>query len=147
MFQRVATAVAAAVFVVVAALPAQADVNTTFFGVAIHGYDPVAYHTEGRPVEGSKAFTHEWKGATWRFASADHRDLFIADPERYAPAYGGYCAYAVAQGGKADIDPNAWSIVDGQLYLNLNARVQRLWQQDIPGHIARADANWSRLIG
>ena len=147
MMHRIATTLAAVVFVVVAAAPASAAINTTLFGVAIHGYDPVAYHTVGRPVEGSKAFTHEWKGATWRFANAAHRDLFAADPERYAPAYGGYCAYAVAQGGKADIDPNAWSIVDGQLYLNLNPRIQRLWQQDIAGYIARADANWPQLAG
>src|SRR5512135_2769630 len=87
-------------------------------GVAIRGYDPVAYFTESKPVEGSKQFTFEWQGATWRFASAANRDLFAKTPEKYAPQYGGYCAYAVSQGHTATIDPQRWRIVDGKLYLN-----------------------------
>src|SRR3970040_2455858 len=85
---------------------------------AIRGHDPVAYFDQKGPVKGSKQFTHQWNGAAWYFASAENRDKFAAEPERHAPRYGGYCAYAVAQGYTADIDPSAWSIVDGTLYLN-----------------------------
>jgi YHS domain-containing protein len=128
-------------------LPAQgraAQVNADG-GVAVRGTDVVAYVTEGRAVAGSARFAHAWRGATWRFASAAHRDRFAADPERYAPAYGGFCAYAVSEGYTAPIDPNAWRIVDGRLYLNYDRSVQRRWERDIPGRIARADANWPAL--
>jgi YHS domain-containing protein len=80
---------------------------------AIRGYDPVAYHTQGKPVPGSAELTHQWNGATWRFANAEHRDLFAADPERYAPRYGGYCAYGTSQGYKVSTQPEAFAIVDG----------------------------------
>ncbi len=114
-------------------------------GVAVRGTDVVAYVTEGRPVPGRAEFIHAWRGATWRFASAANRDRFAADRERYAPAYGGFCAYAVSEGYTAPIDPAAWRIVDGRLYLNYDRSVQRRWERDIPGRIARADANWPRL--
>jgi YHS domain-containing protein len=114
-------------------------------GHAIRGTDPVAYFTEGRPVPGDPAFAHDWMGATWIFASAANRDAFAADPEAYAPQYGGYCAWAVAEGYKAPIDPSAWSIVDDRLYLNYDRRIQSRWERDIPGFIARADANWPGL--
>ena len=106
----------------------------------------VAYFEESAAREGSKDFTHEWNGATWRFASAANRDAFAKEPERYAPQYGGYCAYAVAKGATADIDPQAWKIVDGKLYLNLSRSIQERWEQDIPGYIAKADANWPGLV-
>ena len=145
MHRRFTAALVAALFIVITAVPALAGpINANFFGTAIKGYDPVAYHTLGRPVEGSKRFTYKWNGAAWRFASAEHRNLFAANPARYAPAYGGYCAYAFAQGSKVDIDPTAWKIVEGTLYLNFNKAVQKLWEQDIPGYIARADAHWAR---
>jgi YHS domain-containing protein len=114
-------------------------------GVAVRGTDVVAYFLQGRPVAGSAAHTHAWRGATWRFASAANRDRFAADPERYAPAYGGFCAYAVSEGYTAPIDPAAWRIVDGRLFLNFDRSVQRRWERDIPGRIARADENWPRL--
>ncbi len=120
--------------------------RTTFGGVAIDGWDPVAYFTDGKPVEGSREFVHEWNGATWRFASAAHRDLFAQAPEKYAPQYGGYCAWAVSQGYTADIDPEAWKIEDGRLYLNYSLDVQKKWATDIPGNIAKADANWPKLL-
>ena len=121
-------------------------VNKSFFGsVALDGYDPVAYFTDGKPVEGRSEITHEWNGAVWRFATAEHRDLFVADPAKYAPQYGGYCAYAVSQGHTADIDPAAWKIVDGKLYLNYDREVQKLWEQDVPGYIRKADENWPRI--
>ncbi len=142
--QRVALTLALA-FAAVAALAAQA-VNKSFLGgVAIDGYDPVAYFTDGKPVEGSKQFVHSWSGATWRFASAGHRDRFAADPERYAPAYGGYCAWAVSRGYTADIDPRAWTIHEGRLFLNYDLEVQAEWSRDIPGNVAKADANWPAL--
>lgn len=120
--------------------------RTTFGGVAIDGWDPVAYFTDARPVEGSKEFSFDWNGASWRFASAAHRDLFAGDPARYAPQYGGYCAWAVSQGSTADIDPAAWKIVNGRLFLNYSLDVQQKWAADIPGNIAKGDANWPKLM-
>lgn len=114
-------------------------------GLAVRGADVVAYFTEARPVAGRAEFTHAWRGATWRFASAANRDLFAAAPERYAPAYGGHCAWAVAQGYTAPVDPAAWRIVDGRLFLNFSASVQRTWERDIHGNITKADTNWPRL--
>ncbi|MCE3248337.1 MAG: hypothetical protein K0R41_2162 [Geminicoccaceae bacterium] len=131
-----------------AALPAAAGgvVNSSLLGgVAIEGTDPVAYFDEGEPVAGSSDFEHEWMGATWRFASAENRDRFAADPETYAPQYGGYCAWAVSQGYTAKIDPAAWRIVDGKLYLNYSKDVQTQWAGDIPGNIAKGDANWPQI--
>lgn len=122
-------------------------VNTGFLSnVAIKGYDPVAYFADGRPVKGSKEHVFTWRGAQWRFASAEHRDLFASDPERWAPQYGGYCAWAVSQGYTANVDPDAWRIVDGKLYLNFSREVQERWERDIPGHVAAADANWPKLL-
>ena len=114
-------------------------------GKAIRGYDPVAYFTEGRPLEGSGDYMAEWMGATWRFASAANRDAFEADPARYAPQYGGYCAWAVSQGYTASVDPAAWRIVGGKLYLNYSKSVQRRWEQDTAGNIAKGDRNWPGL--
>lgn len=111
-------------------------------GLAIRGYDPVAYFTESKPVKGKAEFTHEHEGAVWRFASAANRDAFAAEPERFAPQYGGYCAWAVAQGYTASIDPDAWRIESGKLYLNYSKSVQRRWERDIPGNIAKGDTNW-----
>ena len=115
-------------------------------GVAIDGTDPVAYFTEGAPIEGSSAFTHDWNGATWRFASAENRDRFAADPEAFAPQYGGYCAWAVSQGYTASTDPEAWKIVDGKLYLNYSKGVQERWEGDVAGNIAKGDANWPTVL-
>ncbi len=120
-------------------------VNETFLGVAVKGTDVVAYFTDGRAVPGEREHSFEWMGATWRFANAGHRDLFAAKPEKYAPQYGGYCAYAVSQGVTAPIDPEAWKIVDGRLFLNLDRDIQQIWAQDVPGYIAKADANWPKL--
>lgn len=122
-----------------------APVNTNWRGLAIKGYDPVAYFTDGKPVEGSADFTFDWEGAKWRFASAGHRDSFAKDPARYAPQFGGYCAWAVSQGYTADIDPEAWKIVDGKLYLNYSPKVQKKWEEDAAGNIAKAEANWPAL--
>jgi hypothetical protein len=140
-----------AAFLVLLVLPGaaaaqKAPVYSSFLGGAIQGYDPVAYFTEGRPVEGSRQFTHQWKGATWRFASAANRDRFAQAPDRYAPQYGGYCAYGVANGYAVKIDPQAWSVVDGKLYLNYSPAVQADWKKDVPGYIRRADAQWPKVL-
>ncbi|ESA38287.1 yhs domain-containing protein [Leptolyngbya sp. Heron Island J] len=115
-------------------------------GIAIRGADPVAYFTVGEYTPGSDEFTYDWEGTTWQFASAENRDLFAANPEDYAPQYGGFCAYAVSQGTTASIEPTSWKIVDGKLYLNYDARIQERWSKDIPGHIAQADQNWPGVL-
>ena len=138
---------AVAVCFVASAAAALSPVNQSLLGgVAIDGYDPVAYFTDGKPVEGRKEFAYDWGGATWRFASAGHRDLFAAAPGKYAPQYGGYCAWAVSNSYTADTDPQAWSIVDGRLFLNYSLEVRSKWEQDVPGNIGRADRNWPKLL-
>lgn len=112
-------------------------------GVAIRGYDPVAYFTEGRPLMGDPAHSAEYMGAEWHFASDGNRAAFVADPQAYAPQYGGYCAWAVAaKDAPAPIDPTAWKVVDGKLYLNYDHDIQALWEEDVPGFIVQGDANW-----
>jgi len=146
-FQRIIASVIFSLTFFVFVLPAQADgVIYTSWGKAIKGYDPVAYFTMSKPVEGDGDFTYKWMGATWRFASAENRDTFAGMPEKYAPQYGGYCAWAVSQGYTASIDPAAWKIVDGKLYLNYSKGVQKQWQDGgIPKLIAAANANWPKL--
>jgi len=112
-------------------------------GVAIRGYDTVAYFTEGKPVRGSDAFTAEHDGATWYFVSAENRDLFVANPEQYAPQYGGWCAFGVAKGAKYEVDPAAWTISDGKLYLNNTLKVRdQFWLPKKDEMIDTADNNW-----
>jgi len=117
-----------------------------FDDLAVGGYDPVAYFTSGKPVEGSNAFEHRYKNATWRFSTAENLAAFKADPDKYAPQYGGYCAWAAAQGRTAKGDPKAWKLVNGKLYLNYDASIQKKWEADIPGFIAMADANWPAIL-
>ncbi len=115
-------------------------------GIAIGGTDPVAYFSEGKPVQGSPEFSAEYMGATWHFANAEHRDRFTADPEAYAPQYGGFCAFGVAAAErKIETVPEAWSIVDGKLYLNYTLPTQERWNEDIPGYIATADQVWPTI--
>lgn len=111
-------------------------------GMALAGHDPVAYFTEGVPRPGDPAIALDWDGVRWLFATEANREAFRADPAAFAPQYGGYCAWAMAEGYTAPIDPEAWRIVDGRLYLNYSRRVQSRWEDDIPGNISRADANW-----
>lgn len=118
----------------------------TFSNTAVGGFDPVAYFTDGKPVEGKKEFSTKWMGADWRFASAENLAKFQAAPEKYAPQYGGYCAWAVSQGYTASGDPKYWAVVDGKLYLNYDAKVQKTWDADRPGFIARADGNWPKVL-
>ncbi|MDX2041149.1 MAG: YHS domain-containing (seleno)protein [Acidobacteriota bacterium] len=120
-------------------------VNKNIFGTALKGYDPVAYFKESRPVKGRDEFRHDWMGAKWYFASAANRDDFARNPEKFAPQFGGYCAWAVANGYTANIDPEAWRIVDGKLYLNYSKDVQKKWEADIPGFIKKGNENWPKL--
>ena len=113
---------------------------------AIRGYDPVAYFTAGAPARGSDEYTAEWQGATYHFANAGNQARFQQNPAAYAPQYGGYCAYAVSQGATASTDPEAWTIVDGKLYLNYSKSVQKRWKTDIPGHIQAANVNWPAVL-
>jgi YHS domain-containing protein len=113
---------------------------------AILGYDPVAYFTDGKPVKGDDKYVAEWMGAKWKFASAAHRDLFSGSPDRYAPQYGGYCAYGVSQDNLVSIEPDKFKILDGKLYLNYNADVQATWLKDPAGYIKQADAKFQALL-
>lgn len=121
-------------------------VNTSRGDLALRGYDAVAYQSDGTPTIGSAALEYRWKNAIWRFATADHRDRFAADPERYAPQFGGYCAYAVSRGYTADGDPNVWRIVDGRLYLNYSTQARELWEKDVPGNIVLGQRNWPGVL-
>ena len=121
-------------------------VNKDAAGLALRGYDAVAYFREGAPAEGRAEFAHEWNGARWLFKSAENRDAFAREPEAYAPQYGGYCSYAVAHGYTADADPQAWKIVGGRLYLNYNVEVRGLWEQDIPGFLQQSETNWPQFL-
>jgi YHS domain-containing protein len=121
-------------------------VNTNGSPLALGGYDVVAYFTEGKPVAGQAAHEAHWNGARWRFASAEHRERFLREPERFAPRYGGYCAYAVSRGYTAPVAPEAWRIVDGKLYLNYSKDVQTLWEREIPANIKKADTNWPGVL-
>jgi len=114
-------------------------------GVAVGGYDPVAYFTDGKPVPGRADITLQHAGATWRFASAENRAQFAADPAKYAPQYGGHCAWAVAQGYTAKGDPSAWKIIGGKLYLNYNADIQKRWEGQAAANISKADGHWPKL--
>ena len=143
-FRTIVSAFAGALL---AALPALAgeQVNKDGDDIAIKGYDPVAYFTESRPVQGKEEFEHEWESARWRFSSVEHRELFASAPDKYAPRYGGFCASAMALGWKAPIDPEAWVIVDGKLYLNYSKDGRDEFAEEPAPPIAKAAANWERL--
>jgi YHS domain-containing protein len=113
---------------------------------ALGGYDPVAYFTQGKAVAGKRDITFTWKGVSWRFATESNRDVFKENPDAYAPQYGGYCAWAVSRGYTAKGDPRYWKVVDGKLYLNYDAGVQKDWEKDIPANIRKADANWPKVL-
>lgn len=114
-------------------------------GIAINGYDAVAYFTAGKPVKGDKQFVHEWNNATWHFSSKANLDSFMVAPSKYAPQYGGYCAFGIADGHKAPTEPDAWSIVDGKLYFNYNKQVLGMWKQKQAVYIDSAEKNWPLL--
>ena len=143
-----------AALVLAAAVPASTpafakaapEVNVEADGLAARGYDVTAYFTQGKPVRGRAAHQLNYKGSTWRFASADNLAKFKADPSAYAPQFGGYCAWAVSQGYIAPGDPEQWKVVDGKLYLNFNARAKELWEADQADAIKRGHANWPGVL-
>lgn len=124
----------------------KAPYNSNRRRVAVEGTDVVAYFTQSRPVRGREEFQHEFGGALWRFTSAENRDLFAADPAKYAPQFGGYCAWAVSRGYTAEIDPRAWRIVNGKLYLNYSLDVRERWERDRTENILRAERNWPGVL-
>jgi YHS domain-containing protein len=130
-----------------AAMAASSEIYTPILSnLALGGYDAVAYFDAGMPVKGDARFQTEWKGAQFRFTSAAHLAKFRANPAAYAPQFGGYCAWAVAEGHLASGDPLAWRVVNGKLYLNYNADVQARWAKDVPGNISRANRNWPSVL-
>jgi YHS domain-containing protein len=134
----------ASVFIGAFAADAQRDPISDRGGSVIKGYDTVAYWTVGEAVKGSKKITSTYKGAEFRFASEENKALFDANPEKYIPEYGGYCAWAMASGGFAPGNGKYWKIVDGKLYINYSAKVEKDWLEDVPGFIEKADPQWSK---
>jgi YHS domain-containing protein len=129
-------------------LAARAAFAGEFFetdGAALRGYDPVAYFDSGQPTKGAPQFRQVYRGSTFLFASAGNQHKFAADPIKYAPQYGGFCAYGTANGYKVSTQPDAFRIVDGKLYLNHDTKVQEIWLKDVPGNIARADEQWPEV--
>ena len=121
-------------------------INTSqFSGLAIHGYDPVAYFEQGKAVPGNRGLTYTWQGTIFAFASESNRDLFSHSPQKFIPQFGGYCAYAAANDAISDADPTAWQIVEGKLYLNYDNRVQRTWAGELKKNLKLANDNWPRL--
>jgi hypothetical protein len=121
---------------------ADAVINKDKNGLALKGFDAVAYFNQGKAIEGKKEFEHTWMDATWRFSTAENRDLFAKSPEKYAPQFGGYCAFGVTGGYLAPTDPTAWKVVEDKLYLNYDKDIQKKWSEDIPGNIKKANEKW-----
>ena len=117
-------------------------VNVDAKGLALEGYDPVAFFTEGRPIRGVDQFTSAYRGATYHFVTAAHKQMFDKDPAKYEPQFGGFCAYAVSIGKTASVEIDTWSIVDGRLLLQHNDKAVRLWKEDVKGNLAKADHYW-----
>jgi len=125
---------------------AAAEIRVDSKGYAINGFDPVAYFTAGRPVKGQRSLTATYKGAKYAFATPENRARFLKNPAKYEPQYGGYCAYGVAYGSKSDIDPEVWEIVDGKLYLLINAGTMTIWQKKKRSYIRTADKAWKSIV-
>jgi YHS domain-containing protein len=132
---------------VFACLSIVAQKSETFVqsGKAIRGYDPVAYFSEGKPVKGDEKLLYSWNNANWYFSSKENLESFKANPGKYAPQYGGYCAYGLSEGHKAPTDADAWSIEDGKLYLNYNTDVKKMWSKEKKERIEKADKNWPEI--
>ncbi|WP_170762139.1 YHS domain-containing (seleno)protein [Ruegeria lacuscaerulensis] len=144
-FKSIIGGVALSVAIASSALAAGVELNTTTTGLALQGYDPVAYFTEGAPTKGDWQITSIHNDAMYRFANEENKAAFEENPEAYLPAYGGYCAFGAAMGFKFDGDPTYWKIVDNKLYLNLSEGIQKRWEGDIPGFIEQASTNWETI--
>jgi YHS domain-containing protein len=127
------------------AILAQQSEIFTINGKAIRGYDVVAFFTASKPVKGEEQFSHVWKNTTWLFSSLENQELFKSNPEKYAPQYGGYCAFGMSGGYKAPTIIETWKIIDQKLYFNYSLKVQDMWNKDISGHIIKADNNWQKI--
>jgi YHS domain-containing protein len=147
MLKKIITTTAAtlALSLSAASFAADIDMNANGNDLAIQGYDPVAYFTNEKPTKGSSDFTATYKNAIYHFSSEENRDLFRASPAKYAPQFGGFCAFGVTKGRKFDTDPTAWRVVDAKLYLNLNKDVQKVWLEDVPGYITNANQTWPTI--
>ena len=134
-------------FIVLIAVQSNAQVSPVFApgGKAIRGYDPVAFFNKSKPMKGSDSITYNWNNATWMFATKENKDLFLAAPEKYAPQYGGYCAYGTSEGHKAPTQVDTWSIVGGKLYFNYNKNVQKSWNKDQQALIEKGDKIWPEI--
>jgi YHS domain-containing protein len=137
--------VAALVIMTTSKVKAQKEEVFVSHSQAIRGYDAVAYFTEGKPVKGNEKLSLQWKNATWLFSSKENLDAFSKEPEKYAPQFGGYCAYGMSEGHKAPTDPNAWTIVEGKLYLNYSPKVKEMWIKNPSERIEMANKNWTTL--
>lgn len=138
----------ATLLLIAASLPAASPVNPvnkSGNGIALHGYDPVAYFQKSQPVKGTQQFSYVWNGATWLFSSQENRNEFTANPTKYAPQFGGYCSWAVGHGYTADVDPEAWRVHDGKLYLNYSKGVQKKWEKEMQPLIEQGNRNWPAL--
>ena len=144
-FKSLLSGVALSVAMATSALAAGVELNASSTGLAMQGYDPVAYFTDGAPTKGSYKITTVFNDATYRFASEEHKAQFEANPEAYLPAYGGYCAFGTAMGFKFDGDPTYWKIVDDTLYLNLSKDIQERWEGNIPGFVQDANGHWENI--
>lgn len=129
--------------------PARAEtpVYSEDMGIAIRGFDTEAYFTVGEPTRGMMQHAVMWKGVTWLFASAANQEMFEANPRAYAPVYGGYCAFAVANGYLMDSDPTNFEIIDGRLFLTNSHAIHDIWLMDVSGNVSIADRNWPRVLG
>ena len=123
------------------------SVNGSSQGVAIKGYDPVAYFTDSKPVKGKQDLSYNWMDSNWHFSCKENLEQFKSNPAKYAPQYKGYCAFALSRGDLADISPEAWAIVDGKLYLNFNLDINSAWEQDKVNYIKKADRHWAEIEG
>lgn len=145
MFRKIALASAFALSLATSALAAGVDINVTSTGLALRGVDPVSYFTDGTPADGDFQITSVHEGAVYRFVSAESKAKFDAEPAKYLPQYGGYCAMGAAMGMKLDGDPDLWKIVDGKLYLNVAPEIAQKWQAEAPAMIQQADVKWTEI--
>lgn len=134
-----------AAFVFVLNVHAQKSAVYMENNIAVNGYDVVAYFTESKPVKGTKNFLYQWQNVYWLFSSKQNLDSFSHNPEKYAPQFGGYCAFGLSEGHKAPTQPDAWTITDGKLYLNYNKDVRELWKKDMNERLIKAEKNWTEL--
>lgn len=144
--KSILSGVALSVVLASSSLAAGVDINASTTGLALQGYDPVAYFTAGEATEGNWKITAVHNDAIYRFASEEHKAAFKADPDAYLPQYGGFCAFGAAMGFKLDGDPEHWKVVDGELFLNVSREIQQEWEKDIPGLIEKADVNWETIV-